>query len=161
VNRVPIRIQVNGERHELEVRPWERLADVLRDRLGLTGTKVGCGEGECGACTVILDGKAVLSCLMTAVQADGRKIRTIEGMARNGTLHPLQESFVRQSAIQCGFCTPGTIMAAEALLKRNPSPSEEEVRKGLSNNLCRCTGYERQVKAVLEAARVMREEEHG
>jgi carbon-monoxide dehydrogenase small subunit len=152
---------VNGERHHLEVHPWERLADVLRNRLGLTGTKVGCGEGECGACTVILDGKAVLSCLMTAIQADGREIRTIEGMARNGVLHPLQDAFVRNAAIQCGFCTPGMIMAAEALLERDPSPSEEDVRKGLSNNLCRCTGYERQVKAVLEAARIMREKEDG
>ena len=161
MSRVSIGIRVNGEAHDLEVHPWERLSDVLRNRLGLTGTKVGCGEGECGACTVILDGKAVLSCLMTAVQADGREIRTIEGMAREGVLHPLQDAFVRHAAIQCGFCTPGMVMAAEALLEKDPSPSEEDVRKGLANNLCRCTGYERQVKAVLEAARIMREKEDG
>ena len=154
---VPIRIKVNGEWRELSVQPRERLADVLRDRLGLTGTKVGCGEGECGACTVNLDGRAVLSCLLLAVQADGREVRTIEGLRRDGELHPLQASFVRESAIQCGFCTPGMIMAAEALLEREPEPSEEAVRKGLANNLCRCTGYERQVKAVLAAARGMRE----
>jgi len=157
VKRVPIRIKVNGEWRELSVQPRERLADVLRERLGLTGTKLGCGEGECGACTVNLDGKAVLSCLLLAVQADGLEVRTIEGLRRDGELHPLQASFVRESAIQCGFCTPGMIMAAEALLEREPDPSERAVRKGLANNLCRCTGYERQVQAVLEAARGMRE----
>ncbi len=161
MSRMDIRLKVNHEWRELSVHPWERLADVLRDRLGLTGTKVGCGEGECGACTVVLDGKAVLSCLMMAVQADGREVRTIEGLSREGTLHPLQASFVETSAIQCGFCTPGMIMAAEALLEREPDPSEEAVRQGLSSNLCRCTGYERQVKAVLEAARAMREGRNG
>lgn len=161
MTEVLIRIRVNGDWHELSAHPWERLVDVLRDRLGLTGTKIGCGEGECGACTVNLDGKAVLSCLSLAVQADGREVRTVEGLRQNDTLHPLQESFIKESAIQCGYCTPGMIMAADALLARDPNPSEETVRKGLSNNLCRCTGYERQVKAVLEAARSMREGKDG
>jgi carbon-monoxide dehydrogenase small subunit len=158
MTRVSVRIEVNGEWRELSVRPGERLVDVLRDRLGLTGTKVGCGEGECGACTVSLDGRAVLSCLLLAVQADGREVRTIEGLRQGGELHPLQAAFVRGAAIQCGFCTPGMIMAANALLEREPDPSEEAVRKGLANNLCRCTGYERQVRAVLEAARQMKED---
>ena len=161
MTEVPIQMKVNGKWQELRVNPWERLVDVLRDRLGLTGTKIGCGEGECGACTVNLDGKAVLSCLLLAVQADGREIRTIEGLEHKGKLHLLQESFIKESAIQCGFCTPGMIMAAEALLQRDPNPSEETVRKGLSNNLCRCTGYERQVKAILKAAQSLREENNG
>ena len=161
MTQVNIKIKVNSEWQELSVNPWERLVDVLRDKLGLTGTKIGCGEGECGACTINLDGKAVLSCLLLAVQADGREIRTIEGLQNNGKLHPLQESFVKESAIQCGYCTPGMIMAADALLKKDSNPSEEAVRKGLSNNLCRCTGYDRQVKAVLEAAKGMREGKNG
>lgn len=161
MTQVDIEIKVNREWRKLRVKPWERLVDVLRDKLGLTGTKVGCGEGECGACTINLDGKAVLSCLLLAVQADGREIRTIEGLQNEGELHPLQESFVRESAIQCGYCTPGMIMASDALLGKNPNPSEETVRKCLSNNLCRCTGYERQVKAVLEAAQSMREGKNG
>jgi len=161
MTQVDIRIKVNGEWRKVRVNPWERLVDVLRDKLGLTGTKVGCGEGECGACTIDLDGKAALSCLLLAVQADGREVRTIEGLQNGDQLHPLQESFVRESAIQCGFCTPGMIMASEALLEKDPNPSEEAVRKGLSNNLCRCTGYERQVKAVLEAAQRMREGRNG
>lgn len=161
MTEVNIKIKVNSEWQELSVNPWERLVDVLRDRLGLTGTKIGCGEGECGACTVNLDGKAALSCLLLAVQADGREIRTIEGLQHDGDPHPLQESFVKESAIQCGFCTPGMIMASDALLERDLDPSEETVRKSLSNNLCRCTGYERQVKAVLKAAQSMREGENG
>ena len=158
MTEVSIRLNVNGEPCELRVNPWERLVDVLRDKLGLTGTKIGCGEGECGACTVILDGKAALSCLLLAVQADGREIRTIEGIDREGRLHPLQEAFVQDAAIQCGFCTPGMITAATALLEGDPDPSEEAVRKAISSNLCRCSGYERQVRAILDAARVMREE---
>jgi carbon-monoxide dehydrogenase small subunit len=161
MTEVNIKIRVNKEWRELRVNPWERLVDVLRDRLGLTGTKIGCGEGECGACTVNLDGKAVLSCLLLAVQADGREIRTIEGLQHDGDLHPLQESFVKESAIQCGFCTPGMIMASDALLERDLDPSEDTVRKSLANNLCRCTGYERQVKAVLKAAQSMREGKNG
>lgn len=161
MTEVNIKIKVNKDWRELRVNLWERLVNVLRDRLGLTGTKIGCGEGECGACTVNLDGKAVLSCLLLAVQADGREIRTIEGLQHNGELHPLQESFVKESAIQCGFCTPGIIMASDALLEMDLDPSEETVRKSLSNNLCRCTGYEKQVKAVLKAAQSMREEKNG
>jgi len=153
-----IRICVNGAWHELTVKPYERLVDALRERLGLTGTKVGCGEGECGACTVKVDGKAVLSCLTLAVQADGKRITTIEGLRQGTELHPIQKAFVDGGAAQCGFCTPGMIVAADAMLQHNPDPSEEEVRVALSNNLCRCTGYEKPVKAVLKAARILRGE---
>jgi carbon-monoxide dehydrogenase small subunit len=155
-----IRICVNGEWHELKVRPDERLVDSLRERLALTGTKVGCGEGECGACTVNIDGKAVLSCLTLAVQAHGKQILTIEGLRRGTELHPLQKAFVDEGAVQCGFCTPGMIVAADAMLKKNPDASEGEVRKTLSNNLCRCTGYDKPVKAVLRAAQILRGENH-
>jgi carbon-monoxide dehydrogenase small subunit len=158
VGKVNITIRVNGAWHELAVEPWERLVDILRNRLMLTGTKVGCGQGECGACTVNLDGKAVLSCLVLAVQADGREILTIEGLQQGSELHPIQKAFVSESAIQCGYCTPGTIMAAYALLQRDPNPTEETVRRSLANNLCRCTGYHQPVKATLAAARVMTEE---
>lgn len=153
---VNIRICVNGEWQALTVKPYERLADALRQRLGLTGTKVGCGEGECGACTVQVDGRAVLSCLMLAVQADGRRIVTVEGLRQGTELHPLQKAFLEEGAVQCGFCTPGMMLAAEAMLKQDPNPSEEAVRKGLANNLCRCTGYEKPVKAILKAARALR-----
>jgi len=159
--KVHISIRVNGTRHELAVEPWERLVDVLRDRLRLTGTKVGCGEGECGACTVNMDGKAVLSCLLLAATVDGSEILTIEGVQQGSELHPLQEAFVRESAIQCGYCTPGMIMAAHALLQREPSPTEQEVRTALANNLCRCTGYEKPVKAILACAKAMGEGHHG
>jgi carbon-monoxide dehydrogenase small subunit len=151
-----IRICVNDEWRELTVKPYERLVDSLRDRLGLTGTKVGCGEGECGACTVTIDGKAVLSCLTLAVQADGKHVKTIEGMRQGEDLHPIQKAFVEEGAVQCGFCTPGMIMAADAMLKQDPNPSEEDVKKNLANNLCRCTGYDKPVKAILEAARNLR-----
>jgi carbon-monoxide dehydrogenase small subunit len=137
------------------------LVDSLRERLGLTGTKVGCGEGECGACTVTIDGQAVLSCLTLAVQADGKQIRTIEGMGRGENLHPIQKAFVDEGAVQCGFCTPGMIMAADAMLEQDPSPTEDKVRKTLANNLCRCTGYDKPVKAILKAARRIREASHG
>ena len=153
---IEIRICVNGEWRELTVNPYERLVDSLRERLGLTGTKVGCGEGECGACTVTIDGKAALSCLTLAVQANGRQIRTIEGLRKGTELHPIQKAFVEEGAAQCGFCTPGMIMAAEAMLKQDPNPSEQDVRKSLANNLCRCTGYEKPVKAILAAARNLR-----
>jgi len=159
--KVTIRIRVNGSWHALAVEPWERLVDVIRDRLGLTGTKIGCGEGGCGACTVNLDGKAVLSCLVLAVQADNRAVETIEGLQRGSELHPLQTAFVSQSAIQCGYCTPGMIMAANALLRREPSPSQAMVRQALANNLCRCTGYDQPVGAVLKAAEILREKNHG
>jgi carbon-monoxide dehydrogenase small subunit len=158
---VNITICVNGEWRELTVRPYERLVDCLRERLGLTGTKVGCGEGECGACTIHIEGKAVLSCLTLAVQANGKKILTIEGLRSGAELHPIQEAFVNEGAAQCGFCTPGMIMAADAMLKHNPNPSEEAVRKALSNNLCRCTGYDKPVKAIFKAARNLSEGKHG
>ena len=149
---------VNGARRELLVEPHERLVDVLRGRLGLLGVKEGCGEGECGTCTVLLDGKAVSSCLMLAAQADGCEILTIEGLSAEGTLHPLQEAFIREAAIQCGYCTPGMILAAKALLDRELDPSEGAVRRAISGNICRCTGYDKPVKAILAAARQMRED---
>ncbi len=153
---VGVSIGVNGKWYEVAVEPYETLLDVLRNKLGMTGTKMGCGQGECGACTVNIDGKAVLSCLTLAVQANGKEILTIEGLQRGAELHPLQEAFVAHSAVQCGYCTPGMIMAAKALLERDISPSEEVVRKAISSNLCRCTGYDKPVKAVLEAARTLR-----
>ena len=156
VKKMDIKIHVNGDLYELSVDPGDRLVDVLRDRLDLTGTKEGCGEGECGACTVNLDGKAVLSCLILAAQADGCTILTIEGLQRGSELHPLQKAFTSESAIQCGYCTPGMIMAANALIYNEPEPDEETIRKNLSNNLCRCTGYDRPVKAVLKAAKDMK-----
>lgn len=159
--KVNIRVRVNGTWRAVAVEPGERLVDVLRDRLGLTGTKLGCGEGECGACTVNLDGKAVLSCLVLAVQADNCKVETIEGLQTGAELHPLQEAFVSESAVQCGYCTPGMIMAANALLQREPDPSEHRVRRALANNLCRCTGYDGPIRAVLKAAKVLKGEHHG
>ena len=158
---VDIKIHVNGNWHELAVNPGDRLIDVLRDRLDLTGTKEGCGEGECGACTVNLDGRAVLSCLILAVQADGGTILTIEGLQKGPELHPLQKAFVSESAVQCGYCTPGMIMAANALINNESDPDENSIRKNLSNNLCRCTGYDRPVKAVLKAAQDMKEDRNA
>jgi carbon-monoxide dehydrogenase small subunit len=149
---VPVRITVNGERREAEVEPRLLLVHLLRDQLGLTGTHVGCDTTNCGACTVHLNGEAVKSCTVLTVQADGAEVTTIEGMARDGELHPLQAAFREKHGLQCGFCTPGMIMAAADLLERNPSPSEEEVRHGLEGNLCRCTGYHNIVQAVLTAA---------
>jgi carbon-monoxide dehydrogenase small subunit len=159
--KVDITIRVNGKQCDLEVAPYDRLLDVLRDRLGLTGTKVGCGEGECGACAVKMNGKVVLSCLTLAAQADGKDILTIEGLRQGPELHPLQEAFVRHAAVQCGYCTPGMIMTANALLDRNQTPSEWDVRQAISNNLCRCTGYEKPVQAILAAAESMKEQADG
>ena len=156
MKKIDIKIHVNGDWYELAVNPWDRLVDVLRDQLDLTGTKEGCGEGECGACTINLDGKAVLSCLILAVQVDGCTILTIEGLQRGPELHLLQKAFVSESAIQCGYCTPGMIMAANALIYNESEPNEDTIRKNLSNNLCRCTGYDRPVKAVLKAAKDMK-----
>jgi carbon-monoxide dehydrogenase small subunit len=150
---VPVRLNVNGADHSLEVEPRLLLVHALRDHLGLTGTHVGCDTSNCGACTVHLDGKAVKSCTVLAVQADDASITTIEGMAQNGELHPLQEAFWNDHALQCGYCTPGMIMAAAGLLAENPNPNEEEVRHALEGNLCRCTGYQNIVKAVLDAAK--------
>ena len=149
---VPVQITVNGETRRAEVEPRLLLVHFLRDRLGLTGTHVGCDTTNCGACTVHLDGEAVKSCTVLTVQADGAEVTTIEGMGRDDALHPLQESFWADHGLQCGYCTPGMIMAAADLLKRNPNPSEEEVRHGLEGNLCRCTGYQNIVKAVMDAA---------
>ena len=158
---VDIKIHVNGNWHELAVNPGDRLIDVLRDRLDLTGTKEGCGEGECGACTVNLDGQAVLSCLILAAQANGGTILTIEGLQKGPELHPLQKAFVSESAVQCGYCTPGMIMAANALINNESDPDENSIRKNISNNLCRCTGYDRPVKAVLKAAQDMKEDRNA
>jgi carbon-monoxide dehydrogenase small subunit len=151
-----IKLNVNGEIHEVRVKPYWTLLRVLRNELGLTGAKLGCGRGECGACTVLMDGKPILSCLTLAARAEGKKIVTIEGLAEGLKLHPLQEAFIKNGAIQCGFCTSGMILSAKALLDRNLNPTEEEVREALSGNLCRCTGYVKPVKAVLEAAEIMR-----
>jgi carbon-monoxide dehydrogenase small subunit len=149
---VPVRITVNGEAHSAEVEPRLLLVHYLRDNIGLTGTHVGCDTTNCGACTVHLDGEAVKSCTVLTVQADGAEVTTIEGMGREDDMHPLQEAFWAEHGLQCGFCTPGMIMAAADLLKRNPNPSEEEVRRALEGNLCRCTGYHNIVKAVMSAA---------
>ncbi|MBC7347650.1 MAG: (2Fe-2S)-binding protein [Clostridia bacterium] len=146
---------VNGKPVDLFVPPNRRLLDVLRDDLGLTGTKEGCGEGECGACTVLLDGRPVNACLVLAGEASGHEITTIEGLSQNGRLHPLQEAFLEAGAVQCGFCTPGMILAAKALLDVNPDPDTEAIRTALSGNLCRCTGYVKIIAAVRLAARKM------
>jgi carbon-monoxide dehydrogenase small subunit len=150
---VSVRLRVNGAEHELEVEPRLLLVHALRDNLGLTGTHVGCDTSNCGACTVHLDGRAVKSCTVLAVQADGAEVTTIEGLASDGELHPLQEAFWNDHGLQCGYCTPGMIMAAAGILADNPTPTEEEVRHGLEGNLCRCTGYHNIVKAVLDAAK--------
>ncbi len=152
MKNIDITIQVNGNRHELTVAPGDRLIDVLRDQLNLTGAKEGCGEGECGACTVNLNGQAVLSCLVLACQADGCAVLTIEGLQKGSQLHPLQKAFVSEAAVQCGYCTPGMIMAARPLMEKGVEVTGDMVRQSLSNNLCRCTGYDQPVKAVLTAA---------
>ena len=148
-----VRINVNGTTHETEVEPRLLLVHYLRDTLGLTGTHVGCETSLCGACTVAVDGQAVKSCTMFAVQADGASITTIEGLAENGELHPVQEGFWERHGLQCGYCTPGMIMAAAQLLERNPAPTREVIRHGLDGNLCRCTGYQHIVEAVEYAAK--------
>ncbi|MFA0760971.1 MAG: hypothetical protein HZLCBSQH_001074 [Candidatus Fervidibacterota bacterium] len=150
-----IQLTVNGKTHELEVEPRERLLDVLRYRLGYTGPKEGCGTGDCGACTVLLDGKPVTSCLVLAVSANGRTVTTVEGIAQDGRLHPVQKAFVELGGLQCGICTPGFIVNAVALLNENPDPDEGFIRYWLAGNLCRCTGYHKIVQAVLAAAKEM------
>ncbi len=147
-----VSLTVNGVSHELELEPRELLVYVLRERLELTGTTVGCDTSSCGACTVLLDGESVKSCTVLGVQADGHEIKTIEGLAENGSLNSLQESFHRHHALQCGYCTPGMVLAATSLLAENPNPSEEEVRHALEGNICRCTGYQNIVTAILEVA---------
>lgn len=148
-----IRVTVNGERYEKEVSPAKSLLDFLRVDLNLTGTKEGCGEGECGACSIVLNGRLVDSCLILALEADGGEIQTIEGIGGNDRLHPLQKAFAEKGAAQCGFCTPGMIMAAKYLLDHNPAPTPEQALKGIAGNLCRCTGYGTIVDAILSAAK--------
>jgi carbon-monoxide dehydrogenase small subunit len=149
-----VSITVNGAEHILDLEPRELLVYVLRERLGLTGTNVGCDTSSCGACTVLLDGESVKSCTLLGVQADGHEITTIEGLATNGTMHPVQEAFHEQHGLQCGYCTPGFVMATVSLLDETPNPSEEEIRHALEGNLCRCTGYHNIVRAVQTAAGV-------
>ncbi len=160
--KTPITLTVNGETYDLMVSPTAFLVDVLREDLGLTGTKKGCGIGDCGACTVLVDGKPVLSCLTLAVSCHGREITTIEGLARGPELHPIQQAFVEKGAIQCGFCTPGMILSAKALLDRVPNPTEDDIKQGIAGNLCRCTGYVKIIEAISHAAQLLAEEErHG
>ncbi len=149
----PIELRVNGEQYEVAVDPRRTLLEVLRDELELTGPKKGCDTGECGACTVIMDGKPVVSCLVLAVEAQGKDILTIEGVSKNGELHPIQKAFIEHGALQCGFCTPGMILSAKSLLDRNPKPTEEEVRRAIAGNLCRCTGYVKIVEAILAVSK--------
>jgi len=148
-----ITLTVNGRRYEVAVEPRWTLLEMMREELRLTGSKEGCGTGDCGACSMIVDGRLVTSCLMLAVQAEGREVVTIEGLATNGTLHPVQQAFIDTGGVQCGFCTPGMVMAAKSLLDRNPSPNLEQVREGLAGNLCRCTGYAKIYEAVMQAAK--------
>jgi carbon-monoxide dehydrogenase small subunit len=156
-----VTVEVNGRRYERSVEPRMLLVHFLRDVLGLTGTNVGCQTSLCGACTVLIDGRSVKSCTKLAVQADGRSVTTVEGLAEDGRLHPLQEAFRDQHALQCGYCTPGFLMAAKSLLDDHPNPSEAEIRKGLKGNICRCTGYHNIVKAVQQAAQGATQEGGG
>ncbi len=153
-----IQLNINGAACEVEAGPLETLLSVLRDRLKLTGTKDGCGEGVCGACTVLLDGRPVSSCLLIASYAEGKSVTTIEGIGSNGNLHPLQKSFIENGAFQCGYCTPGMILMAKALLDEKPNPSREEIRRFMAGNICRCTGYFEIVQAVKQASRHLRKE---
>jgi len=153
LDKVELAFVVNAEPVRLMVSPFATLLDVLRNDLELTGTKYGCGEGECGACSVMLDGKLVNSCLVLALECEGLEVLTIEGLKANGRLHPIQQAFIDHGAIQCGFCTPGMIMATYAMLEANPSPTEDDVRRGLEGNLCRCTGYRKIIDAILSLAR--------
>jgi len=147
-----MKLKVNKKEYEIEVEPRRTLLDVLRYDLRLTGTKEGCGTGSCGSCTVLMDGQAVNSCLVFINEAEGKEITTIEGLSENGKLHPLQQAFIDEGAVQCGFCTPGMILSAKALLDTNSRPSEEGIREGIAGNLCRCTGYDKIVRAILSAA---------
>jgi aerobic carbon-monoxide dehydrogenase small subunit len=145
-------LKVNGESYRISVPDNRTLLQAIRDDLGLTGTKEGCGVGECGACTVLVDGRPANSCLVLAVEMDGREITTVEGLARDGVLDPLQQAFIEEGAIQCGFCTPGMLMSAQGLLNKNPFPTEDEIRKAIQGNLCRCTGYDPIVRAVKKSS---------
>ncbi len=146
-----ITFTLNGRERTVEIQPFETLAYVLRERLGLIGTKIGCEEGECGACTVIVDGKAITSCIYPAMKVDGAKVETIEGLPKGDKLHPIQEAFIEHFAVQCGYCTPGFIMSTKALLDRNPNPSEDDIKEAIAGNLCRCTGYYQIVDAIKAA----------
>lgn len=157
MSNIHVKTTINGDATEFLCQADETLLDVLRDRLDLTGAKEGCASGDCGACSVTLDGRLVCSCLMLGAEADGAQIETIEGMATGETLHPLQQAFLDHAALQCGICTPGFLVAAKALLEKNPDPTEEETRYWLAGNLCRCTGYDKIIRAVLDAAKIMRE----
>jgi len=156
MTQVHIKTNINGDNLEFLCGPEETLLDVLRDKLQLTGTKEGCGTGDCGACSITLDGKLVCSCLVLGAEADNAKIETIEGMSDGEKLHPLQQKFLDHAALQCGICTPGILVAAKALLEKNPDPTESEVRYWLAGNLCRCTGYDKIIRAVMDAAKEMR-----
>ena len=149
MEKTRVRFRVNGQDVELDVDPMATLLDVLREQLGLTGTKKGCDAGDCGVCTVTMDGKAILSCLTPVLQATGKEIVTVEGLAQEGKLHPLQEAFIECGSVQCGFCTPGMLLSAKALLEQNPSPTREEVKVAISGNLCRCTGYKKIIDAIM------------
>jgi carbon-monoxide dehydrogenase small subunit len=156
---VHVSTTVNGDVTEYVCHPGETLLDVLRNRLGLTGAKEGCGTGDCGACSVTVDGRLVCSCLVLGAEMEGREVNTVEGLADGGTLHPLQDKFIEHAALQCGICTPGFLVAAKALLDRNPDPSEQEIRYALAGNLCRCTGYDKIVHAVDAAAKEVRKQQ--
>ncbi|MBW2031329.1 MAG: (2Fe-2S)-binding protein [Deltaproteobacteria bacterium] len=151
-----ISFTLNGKPHKITVRPWRTLLEVIREDLQLTGTKEGCGQGECGSCTVIMGGKTVNSCLIPAAEADGQEVLTIEGLDKDGTLHPIQQAFIENAGMQCGFCTPGMIMSAKFLLERKPDPSEEEIREGIAGNFCRCTGYTKVIESISAAAAAMK-----
>ncbi|HZD41365.1 MAG TPA: (2Fe-2S)-binding protein [Terriglobales bacterium] len=151
--KIPVRLNVNGESYELAIAPYRTLVDVLREEIRLTGSKKGCDVGDCGACTVLLDGKPVNSCLVLAATAQDKEILTIEGLAQNGKLHPLQEAFIKEGAVQCGYCTPGVLMSLKALVDHNPAPTLEDVKIAMAGNLCRCTGYSKMFKAVEAATR--------
>jgi aerobic-type carbon monoxide dehydrogenase small subunit (CoxS/CutS family) len=155
MNKLLMSLTVNGVQHEVAVEPRRMLAQMLREDLGLTGTKIGCSIGDCGACTVLLDGLPVFSCLVPALETDGREVLTIEGLAENGELHPVQKAFVEVGAIQCGYCTPGMVLTALALLRETPHPTDQDIRRALSGNLCRCTGYQKIFQAVKEAAEIL------
>tara|TARA_B100000780_G_scaffold105261_1_gene73679 strand:+ start:1038 stop:1517 length:480 start_codon:yes stop_codon:yes gene_type:complete len=157
MNSIHVKTTINGDATEFLCQADETMLDVLRDRLDLTGSKEGCASGDCGACSITLDGRLVCACLMLGVEAAGSEINTIEGMAAGETLHPLQQAFLDHAALQCGICTPGFLIAAKALLEKNPDPTEEETRYWLAGNLCRCTGYDKIIRAVLDAAKTIRE----